>query len=134
MPSRQTESSPENSRFEGSKVNALPLSPTEDRQWAMLAHFGGILGCIPSAVIYAVYRDRGPFTAQESKEAFNFTFPLTVLAIALNILTLIPFIGWIFAIAAVALWVYMTLMGARAGIQVNKGRPYRYRLNPRFMK
>ncbi|MCW4464838.1 DUF4870 domain-containing protein [Glutamicibacter sp. MNS18] len=134
MSSRQTESSSENSRFEGSKVTALPLSPSEDRQWAMLAHFGGILGCVPSAVIFAIYRDRGPFTAQESKEAFNFTFPLTVLAIILNILTILPVIGWIFAIGGVALWVFMTLMGAIAGIQVNKGRPYRYPLNLRLMK
>ena len=100
----------------------------------MLAHFGGILGCVPSAVIFAIYRDRGPFTAQESKEAFNFTFPLTVLAIILNILTILPVIGWIFAIGGVALWVFMTLMGAIAGIQVNKGRPYRYPLNLRLMK
>lgn len=134
MSSRPTESSSENSRFEGSKVNALPLSPSEDRQWAMLAHFGGILGCVPAAIIFAIYRDRGPFTAQESKEAFNFTFPLTVLAIFLNILTIIPAIGWIFAIGGVALWVFMTLMGARAGIHVNKGRPYRYPLNLRLMK
>lgn len=115
-------------------MTALPLSPTEDRQWAMLAHFGSILGCIPSAIIYAVYRDRGPFTAQESKEAFNFTFPLTVLAILLNLLSLIPFIGWLFAVVGVVLWVFMTLMGARAGIQVNKGRPFRYPLNLRLMK
>jgi uncharacterized Tic20 family protein len=100
----------------------------------MMSHFGAVLGCIPSAIIFAVYRDRGPFTSQESKEAFNFTFPLTILAIILNVLTLIPGIGWIFAVLTVALWVYMTLMGARAAIQVNKGRPYRYLINLRLMK
>nr|WP_313813783.1 DUF4870 domain-containing protein [Glutamicibacter sp.] len=115
-------------------MSALPLSPSEDRQWAMLSHFGAILGCIPSAVIYAVFRDRGPFTAQESKEAFNFTFPLTVLAIVLNILALLPAIGWLFAIIAVVLWVTMTVVGAYAGIQANKGRPYRYLINLRLMK
>ncbi len=133
MTSRQVPPS-ENSRFEGSNVSALPLSPSEDRQWAMLAHFGAILGCIPSAIIFAVYRDRGPFTAQESKEAFNFTFPLTIVAIALNLLNLLPGIGWIFAVVAVCLWVFMTLAGAYAAIQANKGRPYRYPLNLRLMK
>ncbi|MGO2053094.1 DUF4870 domain-containing protein [Arthrobacter sp. MYb211] len=125
---------PENSRFEGSKVSALPLTPSEDRQWAMMSHFGAVLGCIPAAIIFAVYRDRGPFTSQESKEAFNFTFPLTILAIVLNVLTLVPGFGWAFAVATVALWVYMTLMGARAAIQANKGRPYRYAFNLRLMK
>lgn len=100
----------------------------------MLSHCGAILGCIPSAIIFAVFRDRGPFTAQESKEAFNFTFPLTVLAIVLNILALLPGIGWIFAIVAVLLWASMTIVGAYAGIQANKGRPYRYLLNLRLMK
>ncbi|MDR4532772.1 DUF4870 domain-containing protein [Glutamicibacter sp. PS] len=130
---RQTDPS-KGSNFEGSKTSAQPLTPSEDRQWAMLAHFGLILGCIPAAVIFAVYRDRGPFTAQEAKEAFNFALPLTVLAIALNVLTLIPGLGWLFAVLAVVLWIFMTLMGARAGIEVNKGRPYRYSMNLRLLK
>ena len=125
---------PENSRFEGSKVSALPLSPSEDLQRAMMSHFGAILGCIPAAIIFAVYRDRGPFTSQESKEAFNFTFPLTILAIVFNVLMILPFIGWLFAVLAVALWVFMTVSGALAAIQANKGRPYRYPLNLRLMK
>ncbi|GAB3619614.1 hypothetical protein GCM10027417_08740 [Glutamicibacter endophyticus] len=130
---RQTDPS-KGSNFEGSKTSAQPLTPSEDRQWAMLAHFGLILGCIPAAVIFAVYRDRGPFTAQEAKEAFNFALPLTVLAIALNVLTMIPGLGWLFAVLAVVLWIFMTLMGARAGIEVNKGRPYRYSMNLRLLK
>ncbi len=133
MSMRQTDPS-KGSNFEGSKTSAQPLTPSEDRQWAMLAHFGLILGCIPAAVIFAVYRDRGPFTAQEAKEAFNFALPLTVLAIALNVLTLIPGLGWLFAVLAVVLWIFMTLMGARAGIEVNKGRPYRYSMNLRLLK
>jgi len=131
--SRQTQSS-ENSRFEGSRTAALPLTPTEDRQWSTMAHFGAILGCIPSAIIFAVFRDRGAFTAQESKEAFNFTLPLTVLAIVLNVCTILPGIGWLFSVLAVALWVYMTVSGALAAIQANKGRPHRYKFNLRLMK
>ncbi|GAA3306157.1 DUF4870 domain-containing protein [Glutamicibacter nicotianae] len=133
MTSRQTKPS-ENSRFEGSQTSALPLTPSEDRQWATMAHFGAILGCVPSAIVFAVFRDRGPFTAQESKEAFNFTFPLTILAIVFNVLMILPVIGWLFAVLAVALWVYMTVSGALAAIQANKGRPYRYRFNLRLMK
>lgn len=99
-----------------------------------MAHFGAILGCVPSAIVFAVFRDRGPFTAQESKEAFNFTFPLTILAIVFNVLMLLPVIGWLFAVLAVALWVFMTVSGALAAIQANKGRPYRYQFNLRLMK
>ena len=53
--------------YHGVPANALPLTATEDRQWATLAHFGGILGCVPSLLIYLIFKDRGPFTAQESK-------------------------------------------------------------------
>ena len=121
-------------RFEGSSAAPLPLTPSEDRQWAMIAHFGAILGCIPSLIIYAVFRARGPFTAQESKEALNFTFPLTVLAIVLHLFSLIPAIGWIFAIMVVAIWLFLTISGVRAGINANKSRPYRYGLNLRLFR
>ena len=121
-------------RFEGSSPAPLPLTPAEDRQWAMIAHFGSILGFLPSLIIYAVYRDRGPFTAQESKEALNFTLPLTIIAIVANLLSLIPFIGWVFSIIVVLIWLTLTMGGVYAGIQVNKGRPYRYPLNLRLFK
>ena len=121
-------------RFEGSSDAPLPLTPSEDRQWATIAHFGAILGCVPSAIIYYVYRSRGPFTAQESKEALNFTFPLTVLAVVLNLLSLIPVIGWVFAVLVVAIWIFLTVSGVKAGINVNKSRPYRYPFNLRLFK
>lgn len=119
--------------LQGSSPAALPLTPAEDRRWATLAHFGGLMGCLPSLVIYLVFRDRGPFVAQESKEALNFTLPLTALLLAAYVLALLPVVGWIFGLAAVLLWVVMTLAGLIAGIECNKGRPYRYRLNLRLI-
>ena len=68
--------------YHGVPANALPLTASEDRQWATLAHFGGILGCVPSLLIYLIFKDRGPFTAQESKEALNFTLPPTCAQVA----------------------------------------------------
>lgn len=119
--------------LQGSAASAPPLTPGEDRRWATLAHFGGVVGAVPSLIIYLVFRDRGPFTAQESKEALNFTLPLTCLLFVSYILALIPAIGWVFGIALVVIWVTMTLAGLIAGIQCNKGRPYRYRLNLRLI-
>jgi uncharacterized protein len=120
--------------LQGSPAQAEPLTPAEDRQWATLAHFGGILGFVPSLVIYLVFRHRGPFTAQEAKEALNFTLPPTVLAIVANLLALIPVVGGIFGIIAMLIWLFMTISGVAAGIQCNKGRPYRYPLNLRLIQ
>lgn len=121
-------------QFEGSADAPQPLTPSEDRQWATIAHFGAILGCIPSAIIYYVFRSRGPFTAQESKEALNFTFPLTILALVSNLLSLIPVIGAFFAVMALLIWLFLTISGIRAGINANKSRPYRYAFNLRLFK
>lgn len=120
--------------FEGTPANALPLTASEDRQFATLAHFGGILGFIPSLLIHLIFKDRGPFTAQESKEALNFTLPPTVLALVAWLLSLIPDIGAVFAIANALIWVIITVCSVNAGIQVNRGRPYRYALNLRLIR
>lgn len=121
-------------QFQAVSADALPLTASEDRQFAFLAHCGGILGFIPSLVIYLIFRDRGPFTAQESKEALNFTLPPTIIAVLANILALlIPVAGSIFAILAVLIWVFLTVFSVIAAIHVNRGDPYRYPVNLRLI-
>ncbi|WP_354179217.1 DUF4870 domain-containing protein [Arthrobacter sp. UYP6] len=130
-PQPDDKGSGERPSYQGAPANALPLTASEDRQWATMAHFGGILGFIPSMVIYLVFRDRGPFTAQESKEALNFTLPPTIIALVAWVLSFIPVIGWFFAILNALLWVAIAVSSVVAGIAVNRGRPYRYPLNLR---
>ena len=120
--------------FEGVPANALPLTASEDRQFATLAHFGGILGFIPSLLIHLIFKDRGPFTAQESKEALNFTLPPTILALLAWILSLIPTVGAVFAILNALIWITLTIFSVTAGVQVNRGRPYRYPFNLRLIR
>ncbi|MCQ9164409.1 DUF4870 domain-containing protein [Arthrobacter sp. STN4] len=113
-----------------------PLTPAEDKQWAFLAHCGGVLGCIPSALIYKFMAGRGPFTEQESLEALNFTLPPTILALALNIIALVvgifsPSVGTVFSMLALIVWVFLTVCSVIAAIQVSRGNPYRYPWNLR---
>ena len=50
------------------------LSEAKERTIASFAHFGGILGFLPSAAIYLKYRGRGTgFAEQEAREAMDFT-------------------------------------------------------------
>ena len=61
---------------------AAPLTEAEDRQWASFAHLGGILGLLPSLIIWLVFKDRGTFTNVEAKEALNFQITLVIAHIA----------------------------------------------------
>ncbi|WP_246021027.1 DUF4870 domain-containing protein [Arthrobacter echini] len=120
--------------FEGSPAQAPVLTASQDRQFATLAHFGGILGFVPSLLIFLIFRDRGPFTAQEAKEALNFTLPPTILALMALILSLLPGVGAAFAVINALIWLALTLTSVHAGIQVNRGRPHRYALNLRLIR
>ncbi|XAS69332.1 DUF4870 domain-containing protein [Micrococcaceae bacterium Sec5.7] len=130
---RDDQSGQDRAQYHGVPANALPLTANEDRQWATLAHFGGILGCVPSLLIYLIFKDRGPFTAQESKEALNFSLPPTIAAIIANFLVLIPVVGNLFAVLATLIWIALTCFSVAAGIQVNRGQPHRYELNLRWI-
>ena len=68
---------------------AAPLSPAEDIQWGSFAHLGGILGLLPALIIWLIFKDRGPFTNSEGKEALNFQITLLIVEI----------IGWVTSIA-----------------------------------
>ena len=118
--------------FQGASSSAPPLSPSEDRQWATLSHFLGILGFVPSLIIFLIFRDRGAFTEQESKEAFNFTFPPSIIAGICLLLSLIPGIGGIFAVLNALIWVMLAAFSVAAGIHVNRGTPSRYPFNLRI--
>lgn len=118
--------------FEGLSPAAQPLSVTEDHQWATLAHFGGVVGFVPSFLVHRVFRGRGRFTEQESMEAMNFTLLPTLVVVAGILLAPVPFIGWIFALAAAAAWLLLAVGSLIGGIRVNRGEPHLYRFNARL--
>lgn len=56
-----------------------PLSPSDERTWAMLAHLSillnlvsGFLGIVVALLIYLVYRNRSKYVAYQSMQAFIF--------------------------------------------------------------
>ena len=51
-----------------------------------------------------------------------------------NILSLIPWIGGIFAVIAALIWIALTVFSVIAGVHVNRGQPYRYKYNLRLIK
>lgn len=99
---------------------------------ATLAHFGGVVGCIPSAIIYGTLRARGRFTAQESREALNFTLLPSIVILISVALSPLPAVGWIFGLLAALVWLYLAVMSLVAGVKVNRGNPFQYPGNTRL--
>lgn len=69
------------------------ISVIQDRNRATLAHFGGILGILPSAAVFYVSRRNAPFAEQEAFEAMNFTLVPSLLIVVCFILGFVPGLG-----------------------------------------
>ncbi|NWF64678.1 MAG: DUF4870 domain-containing protein [Chloroflexi bacterium] len=122
---------------------ALPLTPQEERQWAMLAHLGvlanlfsGFLGPAVPLAIYLIYKDRSRYVAYQSLQGLVFQLiwwvgggALTGVAWAITGtlstvligLLCIPVACVISAMPLVAL-----VYGVYGGIQCNQGADFKY--------
>ncbi|BDZ46636.1 DUF4870 domain-containing protein [Naasia aerilata] len=124
---------------------AAPLTPAEDRQWAMWSHIGGVAilfwaGWLPPLILWLVFKDRGSLTRQEAKESLNFQLTLTaallvnaILGVILGIVTL----GFWFLVQTLIHWAIVivgVVFSIIAGVRVNGGGTYRYPFAIRFIK
>jgi uncharacterized Tic20 family protein len=119
-------------------------SADDDKLWACVSHFGGLLGILPPLVIFLALRDRSSLVRQEAKEALNWQitfimgylllllvagFLSVVLAVlsfgnAAPVLTALPFLLYI-ANAA------FSIIG---GLRVSSGGTYRYPFSIRLIR
>ncbi len=120
-----------------------PLSATDERTWAMLAHLSvllnlvtGFLGVIAAFVIYLVYKDRSRYVGYHALQAAIFqsiwwigggilaAFAWTISGILAAILIgclLMP-VALLISLIPLAALVY----GVIGAIQVNQGQDFRY--------
>jgi uncharacterized protein len=120
-----------------------PLTPSEERTWAMLAHLSvllnlvtGVLGPVAALIIYLIYRDRSRYVAYHSLQslllqlivwlggglitAFVWMVVGTLSMIIIG-LCLIPFAILVSFIPLAAL-----VYGVIGAIQTNQGQDFRY--------
>ncbi|HEY0119184.1 MAG TPA: DUF4870 domain-containing protein [Cellulomonas sp.] len=110
---------------------ALPLSPSDERMWATLAHAGPILvGFLAPLIIWLVFRERSRFVDDQGKEALNFQIFL-VIAYVVGVITIPIIIGFLILFAA---WVVAIVFGIQGAIVASRGEPYRYPFNWRVIK
>jgi uncharacterized Tic20 family protein len=122
---------------------ALPLSPSEERTWAMLAHlsvvvnlFTGFFGPIAALVIYLLFRDRSRYVAYHSLQSFMNQLIWWVgggaiigLAWAITGILSIFLIG-IFLIPFACLFSFMPIVsviqGVIGAVRASQGQDYKY--------
>ena len=110
---------------------AAALSDSDQRLWATLAHIGPIvIGFVAPLVIWLIYRERGHYVADQSKEALNFQITVAIAA-AISGLLVFAIIGLV--LLPIVLIVALVLM-IMAAIAANKGQAYRYPFSLRLVK
>ncbi|KGJ82810.1 hypothetical protein GY21_00210 [Cryobacterium roopkundense] len=118
---------------------AAPLTDAEDRQWASFAHLGGILGFLPSLIIWLVFKDRGRITDTEAKEALNFQITVLIAWFAVffvgTFLAMVTFgVGFLFSFLGFALWIVDIVFSIMGFTTVKNGGSYRYPISLRLIK
>jgi uncharacterized Tic20 family protein len=141
---------------------AGPLTPEQDKTYAMWSHFGGaisflalftgwlaILAIIPALVFYLAFGKRGERVRQEAKEALNFQITMVgamivwaIVAAVIYAILFVPLVlggGWfilgiILALVGWALVVLDVVFSIVGGVRVNAGGSYRYPFAIRFIK
>jgi uncharacterized Tic20 family protein len=104
-------------------------STQEDRQMALFAHLGGIMGFMVPLIIWILKKDESEFVDDQGKEALNFH-------LTLMIGHLIGGLSICFTFGAINLvcWVLGIVFGIIGGMAAQKGEVYRYPMTIRFIK
>jgi uncharacterized protein len=130
MPSYETVPGPPPVSYGWTPPAQQPMTPDDERLWAMLAHLSILaFSIIAPIIILAVYGKRSQFVSDQAKEALNFHITLFLAGIVSAILIFV-IIG-IFLLMAVAIG--GLVFGIIAAIKAYEGTPYRYPVNIRFL-
>jgi hypothetical protein len=115
----------------------VPLSESDARMWAMLAHLSALPGSffvigsiVAPLAIWQIQKDKSAFVDYHGKEAVNFQITMA-LAAAVSFLLMVILIGFVLIWLVGAVWLIFTII---AGIKANNGEYYRYPVTIRFIK
>jgi len=124
-----------------------PLTPSEERNWAMFAHMSvlinlitGLLGALVALIIYLVYRDRSKYVAYHALQSFivqllcwggvglilTAIWAITgMLSLAIIGLLCIPF-ACVLTPIVLCLPLVNVVAGVWGGIQTSQGKDFKY--------
>ena len=123
--------------------------PADQRQWAMFAHLSMLLGGLLTSgwagsagffigplVIWLMKKETMPFVDDQGKEALNFSITVSIVCIALLMLTILSLgIGALLTIPLMlAVGIASLVFAIMAAIKANEGVAYRYPISIRLVK
>ncbi len=131
------------------QTSATPISAQDERTWGAISHAGalvamicsaGFLGFVASAVVYMLYKDRGPFVRAHSANSLNVQISMflwlvaaTVVYVILGIVTL--GIGFIVLLPVFLLPpVVAGIMHVVGAVKAYQGEWWNPPFTPRFIK
>jgi hypothetical protein len=113
-----------------------PLTPQEERTWAMAAHLSSILGvwvfflgAVGPLVVMLTQGPRSPYVRAQSVEALNFNISVLIYSVIAWILVIV-LIGFV---ALAALFVFQVVFTIIAAVKTSNGESYRYPLTIRLV-
>jgi uncharacterized protein len=107
------------------------MSDSDQRLWASLGHFGGIiLGFVAPLIVMLIYGEKSPYVKRHSTEALNFQITMAIAHVVSAILWIV-LIGILLTFALVVVNIIFCIMG---GMAAQKGQEYRYPVNIRLVK
>jgi uncharacterized Tic20 family protein len=113
-------------------------STSDDRTWALLAHFGGALGAFVSGgplawvgplIAYLAKGEQSPAVRAHALAALNFQLLWSIIAFVTY------FVSWcLFFIPSIIIFGIQIAFGVIAGIKAANGEPYKYPMTVNFIK
>lgn len=108
-----------------------PMSDSDARLWAMLAHLSGIvIAIIGPLIIMLIFGPRNAFVKNQSTEALNFQITLAIGVVISIVLALVVIGAILLPIILIAGLIFMII----AAVKSYGGVEYRYPINIRFVK
>ena len=112
---------------------SAPLSESDERLWASLAHVGiPFFGFLSPLIVWLIQKEKSAFVKTESTEALNFGILISIAYAVSSFLTVVTLgLG---SILFFVVWVVALIFAIQATIKANKGESYRYPFNWRIVK
>jgi uncharacterized Tic20 family protein len=122
----------------GSGVAPPGYASSEEKTWALVAHFGGALGMLVSGgvlgfvaplIVYAVKGPQSPTVRAHAVSALNFQILWSIIGLVAYLIGCFLLFIPTFVVTVIAI-----VFGVIAGIKANEGELYRYPMSANFIK